>query len=97
MEARLKRKIDEVLLGWKRSADRMPLIVRGARQVGKTEAIEHFARANYPHFVDINFILQPEYRDIFADGFDVDTILQNITLVNPALVICAVGFRRPRS
>ncbi len=63
------------------------MIVRGAQQIGKTEAIEHFAEANYPFFVEINFILQPEYQSIFADGFDVDTILQNITLINPALTL----------
>ena len=87
MEGRLERKIDRVLVEWKNSSDSLPLIVRGARQVGKTEAIEHFAKANYKHIVEINFILQPEYRDIFADGFDVDTILQNITLINPAFVL----------
>ena len=84
MVQRLERKIDKVLVEWKNSADSSPLIVRGARQVGKTEAIEHFAGVNYKNIVEINFILQPEYRDIFADGFDVDAILQNITLINPA-------------
>lgn len=87
MAQRLERKIDKVLVEWKNSTDSLPLIVRGARQVGKTEAIEHFAKANYKYIVEINFILQKEYRDIFADGFDVDTILQNITLINPALVM----------
>lgn len=87
MAQRLERKIDKVLVEWKNSADSLPLIVRGARQVGKTEAIEHFAKANYKYIVEINFILQKEYRDIFADGFDVDTILQNITLINPTLVM----------
>ena len=87
MAQRLERKIDKVLVEWKNSADSLPLVVRGARQVGKTEAIEHFAKANYKYIVEINFILQQEYRVIFADGFDVDTILQNITLINPALVL----------
>lgn len=87
MAKRLERKIDKVLVEWKNSTDSLPLIVRGARQVGKTEAIEHFAKANYKYIVEINFILQKEYRDIFADGFDVDTILQNITLINPTLVM----------
>lgn len=65
----------------------MPLIIKGARQIGKTESIETFARANYQNVVEINFILQKEYRDIFDDGFDIDTILQNITLINPKLSI----------
>ena len=87
MKPRLERKVDQILREWKSAADRLPLIVRGAQQIGKTEAIEHFAEANYPFFVEINFILQPEYQSIFADGFDVDTILQNITLINPALTL----------
>ena len=87
MKPRLERKVDKVLREWKSAADRLPLIVRGARQIGKTEAIEHFAEANYPFLVEINFILQPEYQSIFADGFDVDTILQNITLINPLLTL----------
>lgn len=87
METRLRRKIDGVLAEWRSRADRLPLIVKGARQIGKTEAIEHFACANYRHFVEINFILQPEYRDIFADGFEVDRIVKNITLINPGLTL----------
>lgn len=57
MKPRLERKVDKVLREWKIAADRLPLIVRGARQIGKTEAIEHFAEANYPFLVEINFIL----------------------------------------
>ena len=80
---RLKRKIDQYLIEWKESAGHLPLIVRGARQIGKTEAIEHFAKNNYKYVVEINFILQPEYQQIFADGFDIDRIIQNITFINP--------------
>lgn len=82
---RLRRKIDTFLQEWKSNPDRLPLIVKGARQTGKTEAIEHFARRNYTNVIEINFILQKEYRDIFDDGFDVNTILQNITLKDPYL------------
>lgn len=39
--ARLKRKIDDFLLDWKNNKDRLPLIVKGARQIGKTDAIEN--------------------------------------------------------
>lgn len=82
---RLRRKVDTFLQEWKSNPDRLPLIVKGARQTGKTEAIEHFARRNYTNVIEINFILQKEYRDIFDDGFDVNTILQNITLKDPYL------------
>lgn len=80
---RLKRKLDQYLIEWKESAGHLPLIVRGARQIGKTEAIEHFAKNNYKYVVEINFILQPEYQQIFADGFGIDRIIQNITFINP--------------
>ena len=84
---RLKRKIDTFLTAWKNSTDRMPLIIRGARQIGKTEAIEHFAKLNYQHVISINFILQPEYLHIFEDGFEIDRILQNITFINPSFIL----------
>ena len=40
----IKRKIDEYLEKWKNNADRLPLIIKGARQTGKTESILHFAK-----------------------------------------------------
>lgn len=82
---RLTRKIDSFLVQWKNSPHHLPLIIKGAQQVGKTEAIKHFARTHYTHLVEINFVLQKEYRHIFDDGFDVDRILQNITFLDPRL------------
>ena len=79
---RLKRKIDTFLIDWKNNKDRMPLIVKGARQIGKTDAIEHFAKNNYKYVVEINFILQKEYKTIFDNGFEVDTIIHNISMIN---------------
>ena len=79
----LKRKIDNFLIEWKKKAERKPLIVKGARQVGKTMSISHFAEQHYKHVVEINFVLQSQYRNIFEDGFEVDAIIKNITLLNP--------------
>ena len=79
---RLQRKIDKFLVNWKNDPNKMPLIVKGARQIGKTDAIEHFAKNNYKYFVEINFALQPEYKTIFANGFEVDNILHNISIIN---------------
>jgi len=81
----LKRKIDKYLVEWKSNPERMPLIVKGARQIGKTESIRNFAKNNYKSVVEINFVLQKQYKDIFDDGFEVDTILKNISLRNPEL------------
>lgn len=80
---RLKRKIDQYLIEWKKDKYKMPLIVKGARQIGKTDAIENFAKNNYKSIVEINFALQKQYHDIFDDGFEVDSILKNISLKNP--------------
>ena len=79
---RLRRKIDDYLIEWKNNKDKKPLIVKGARQIGKTDAIEHFARNNYKYFVEINFVLDKEYKTIFDNGFNVDTIIKNISLIN---------------
>lgn len=80
---RLKRKIDKYLIEWKKDKYKMPLIVKGARQIGKTDAIENFAKNNYENIIEINFALEKQYQDIFDDGFDVDNIIKNITLKNP--------------
>lgn len=84
---RLRRKMDERLLRWRKDPNRLPLIIKGARQNGKTEAIEYFAKQNYENVIEINFILQKEYRTIFDDGYDVDQILRNITFLHPSLKI----------
>ena len=81
--SRLTRKIDKYLIDWKNDKNRLPLIVKGARQIGKTESIENFGKNNYENVVEINFVLQKQYKSVFDDGFDVDTIIRNISLINP--------------
>ncbi len=83
---RLKRKIDEYLVNWKNDSNKLPLIIKGARQIGKTDAVEFFAHNNYKNFIEINFALQKKYKVIFDDGFEVDTIIRNISLLNPDFV-----------
>lgn len=83
MEELLKRKIDAYLVAWKSNPDRKPLIVKGARQIGKTRSIEKFVKQNYKSVIQINFVEQKKYKAIFDDGFEVDTILKNISLLNP--------------
>lgn len=80
--ARLRRKIDDFLIEWKNDKNKLPLIVKGARQIGKTDAIENFIKNNYKNIVEINFALQPEYKVIFDNGFSVDTIISNISMIN---------------
>ena len=80
--ARLRRKIDDFLIEWKNDKNKLPLIIKGARQIGKTDAIENFIKNNYKNIVEINFALQPEYKVIFDNGFSVDTIISNISMIN---------------
>lgn len=83
MNTLLKRKVDTYLTIWKKNPDRKPLIIKGARQIGKTRSIEWFASQNYKSVIQINFVEQTKYREIFNDGFEVDSILKNISLLNP--------------
>ena len=82
---RLRRKIDQYFIDWKNSSNKMPLIIKGARQIGKTNAIKNFGEKNYKTFIEINFVFQPEFKTIFKDGFTVDNIIKNITLKMPEI------------
>ena len=85
--AYLRRKIDSYLDEWFTNKNRKPLIIKGARQIGKTKSIEEFAKRNNLSLVEINFVLNPEYQDIFDNGYEVDKIIQNITFKNPNIDI----------
>lgn len=78
----LKRKIDDFLKNWKEDKERPPLVVSGARQVGKTSSILSFAEKNYQNVVAINFALEKQYRDIFETGYSVDKIIENISFLD---------------
>jgi hypothetical protein len=80
-----RRKIDEYLSNWKADPAHKPLIVKGARQIGKTESILHFARKNYENIVYINFALEKKFMQILADGYDVKSVIKNISLADPSL------------
>mgnify|MGYP004461554981 FL=1 len=84
---RLKRKIDKYLIEWKNDLNKLPLIVKGARQIGKTNAIRNFGKNNYKVFIEINFALNPEFKSIFNKSFNVDEIMKEITLRRPEVEI----------
>lgn len=74
----LKRKISDALIRWKNDPERKSLLVRGARQVGKTFIIDDFARKNYENYIYINFELSPSMKSIFEGDLDTDTIIEGI-------------------
>ena len=80
----LRRKIDAFLDTWKANPDRKPLIVKGPRQVGKTESINRFARMNYQSVIYINFVEEPNYKMITADGYKTEDIIKNISRLDPS-------------
>ena len=80
-----KRKIDDFLQEWKADSKHKPLIIKGARQIGKTESILHFAKQNYKNIVYINFALEKKFMQILADGYDVESVTRNITLADPSI------------
>ncbi|MCI6358203.1 MAG: ATP-binding protein [Erysipelotrichaceae bacterium] len=79
----MKRKIELYLLEWKNKKDHLPLVVKGARQIGKTYSIEKFASENYKHLIEINFSTNEAFMNIFEDGYNVDSIIKNISLIMP--------------
>ncbi len=82
-EIYLDRKFDVYLSEWKSHDDRLPLIIKGARQVGKTECVRHFADGRYKSFIEINFIERPEFKVIARDGYSVANVIRNISSVEP--------------
>lgn len=84
MAVYLKRKIDSFLEDWKKNPERKPLIIKGARQVGKTKSIETFAAANYKNIVEINFVTFPVYKQIVESGYSPEAIIKNISRINPS-------------
>ena len=79
----LRRKVDIYLNEWHCNKGRKPLIIKGARQVGKTESILRFAKANYDNIIYINFALDKKYCVITEDGYTVEAINKAISRIDP--------------
>jgi hypothetical protein len=75
----MRRDLYEVLCQWKRDANRRPLLVRGARQVGKTYLVDEFGRREFISLITLNFEKNPEYKDIF-NSLEPTDILEKIVL-----------------
>lgn len=77
----LKRKFYDDLLKWKASARHECLLVKGARQVGKTYIIRKFGQEQFDNFIEINFALNPEYRAAFEQSLSVRAIVEALTSI----------------
>lgn len=80
----LKRKITKYLEQWKNNRDHNPLLVYGARQIGKTFAIHHFISENYENYIEIDFKKEPQYKKIFQEGYTPDQVLKLISMIDPS-------------
>ena len=76
----MKRLIDSYLRDWKRRPDRKALLLRGARQVGKTYAVRVLGES-YDELVEINLELNPEYADVFRPNLDPQRIVRDLRLM----------------
>ena len=81
----LKRKIYDELLAWKNNKKNECLLVKGARQVGKSFIIEEFGRNNYQSMIVINFFKHPEYKNIFEGDLAPVEIYKRISLQLPGV------------
>lgn len=76
----MKRKIIDDLIKWKESKNRKPLIIHGARQVGKTYIIKQFGKENYENLIYVNFETNKEFSSQISDSIDVKYILNKLEL-----------------
>jgi uncharacterized protein len=76
----MDRLIEKELVKWKQSSDRLPLIIRGARQVGKSFTVEKFGKENFESVLVINFELAPEFGSCF-ESLDPSKIIAKIELM----------------
>jgi uncharacterized protein len=78
---KMYRQIVEDLKKWKENKRRKPLLVHGARQVGKSYVIENFGLTHYKNFVKINFEFQADVHQIFENSLDPDIIIEKLSLL----------------
>ncbi len=80
----LRRKTDDFLKKWKQNPDRKPLVVKGPRQIGKTESIRKFGAENYEQVIEINFVEEPKYKQIVEEGYKTAEIIKIISRMDPS-------------
>jgi predicted AAA+ superfamily ATPase len=83
----MKRLIESILFDWKNSSRRKPLIVRGARQVGKTYTISGFGKSNFKNYTIIDFERNPEFRKIFEYDLQPIRIIDELELATGQRII----------
>ena len=76
----IKRYIDALLLEWKNSSSLKPLLLRGARQVGKSWAVKHLGES-FTYYLEVNFEKRPDIKDVFERVHEVHDLANNLSLL----------------
>jgi len=79
----LKRKVYNELVAWKENHDKKCLMIRGARQVGKTYIIREFGNKEYQSYIEINFVKNKSLKEIFNGDLDAPSIYKKMTANMP--------------
>ena len=79
----LKRKIYNDLYEWKNNKTRDCILIKGARQVGKTFIVREFGKREYESFIELNFLMNPELKNIFEGNLSADEIFKRMTAYMP--------------
>ena len=79
----LKRKMYQLLLDWKATNSRECLLIKGARQIGKTFIVQEFGKNEYESYIEINFLKNPSYKEIFEGDLSADEIYKRMTAYLP--------------
>lgn len=82
----MRRDVEKELLKWKEKEDRTPLIIRGARQVGKSFTIEEFGKKHFQNMLVVNFEEKPESKICF-ESLDVQVILKQLGYLYGTLLV----------
>lgn len=75
----MKRNVYNELLNWKNTSDRKPLLLQGARQVGKTYIVKEFGKKEYSNFYHFNFEKNPILKTFFTESLDPTTIIDSLS------------------
>ena len=77
----LRRKIESYLEEWKRNSSHKPLVIKGVRQCGKTYSVQQFVKTHYNHFIYVDFVENPDFKEAFYGAKTVDTIIMNLSAI----------------
>lgn len=82
----LDRKIDHELRIWAKSEKRKPLVLRGARQIGKSTAVKHLA-LQFKYFIEINFDENTDYQKLFTNNLSVESICEQLAILTNTPIV----------